>query len=322
AQLEVLGHVVDDLRPVVGGRRGPGRALDGGLHRVTDVLAVAEGSLTDALALRPQHRVAVVAVRSLLLAADVELGGAVDGRAAGGGAPAVLRVAQQLGSGGLSQVVHGVLPEARLEGGPEVLEHALVPALAAEAALPVAAEAGGGVELVGRVDPHHAGLELRCDVEGEVDVLGPDAGGEAVARVVGQLDGLLRRAEGEADDDRPEDLLLSYGRGWRDVGEQGRRVVPALLRNGPAGLEAVGAVGLALLDQALDLAQLHGRDDRADVDALVQRGALAQRLHALPELRLDLGGDALLHQQAAAGAADLTLVEPDGVDDALHRAVE
>ena len=33
-------------------------------------------------------------------------------------------------------------------------------------------------------------------------------------------------------------------------------------------------------------------------------------------------GDAFLHEQARAGAADLALVEPDGVDHALDRAVE
>src|SRR5690606_17762752 len=165
-------------------------------------------------------------------------------------------------------------------------------------------------------------LELRSDVEREVDVLRPDARGEAVARVVGEIHGLLRRAEGEADDDRTEDLLLRDRRGGRDVGEQRRRVVPALLGNRPARLEAVRAVGLALLGETLDLAQLHGRDDRADVDALAERRALAQRLHALAQLRLDLCRDALLDQQTTACATDLPLVEPDGVDDPFYRAVE
>jgi hypothetical protein len=49
--------------------------------------------------------------------------------------------------------------------------HAFLAALAAEAALLVAAEADGRVEIVGGVDPHHAGLDLRRDVEREVDVL-------------------------------------------------------------------------------------------------------------------------------------------------------
>jgi hypothetical protein len=60
--------------------------------------------------------------------------------------------------------------------------HAFAPALAAEAGFLVAAEADGGVEVVGRVDPDDAGLEFRRDIEGEVDVLAPDGGGEAVAR--------------------------------------------------------------------------------------------------------------------------------------------
>src|SRR5690606_16889913 len=117
AQLEVLGHVVDDLGPVVRGGSRPRRALDGGLDRVADVLAVAEGSLAEALARSPDDGVAVVAVRALLLAADVELGRAVDARSAiGGGAGrsatwllvgevVVAQRTEQLGSGGISQVV-------------------------------------------------------------------------------------------------------------------------------------------------------------------------------------------------------------------------
>ena len=57
----------------------------------------------------------------------------------------------------------------------------------------VAAEAAGGVEHVGAVDPDDAGLDLRRDVEREVDVLAPHDGGEAVAGVVGELDRFARR---------------------------------------------------------------------------------------------------------------------------------
>ena len=69
-------------------------------------------------------------------------------------------------------------------------------ALAPEAALAVAAEAAGGVEQVGAVDPHHAGLDLRRHIEREVDALAPDAGRQSVNGVVRQLDRFARRAEG------------------------------------------------------------------------------------------------------------------------------
>src|SRR5690606_5835696 len=122
--------------------------------------------------------------------------------------------------------------------------------------------------------------------------------------------------------DGPEDLLLGDRRGGRDVREERRREVPALLGRRPRRLEARGARGLALLHQARDLLELDGRDDRADVYRLVERRALAQVLHALAQLRLHARRHALLHEQAAAGAADLALVEPDRVDDALDGGVE
>src|SRR5207247_4875494 len=93
-------------------------------------------------------------------------------------------------------------------------------AFAAKAALPVAAESRRRVEQVRGIDPHHAALELRGDVEREVDALRPDAGREPVWRVVRQRDGLFRRAERHRDEHGPEDLdLRDHARG-RDVGDQ------------------------------------------------------------------------------------------------------
>ena len=64
------------------------------------------------------------------------------------------------------------------------------------------------------------------------------------------------------------------------------------------------------------------RDDGADVDGLVERRADAQRAHAVANFRDERLGDALLHQQARAGAANLSLVEPDAIDQAFDGAVE
>src|SRR5690606_39710817 len=91
-------------------------------------------------------------------------------------------------------------PRLRLGHGPrgrdsEVFAHPLAAALAAEPAFAVAAETGTRVEDVGAVDPDHAGLDLRGDIEREADVLRPDRRGESVAGVVGELDRLVRRAE-------------------------------------------------------------------------------------------------------------------------------
>src|SRR6478735_7663421 len=80
-------------------------------------------------------------------------------------------------------------------------------ALAAVAGLLVAAERRRGVEPVERVGPDDAGLELVGHPEDARALVGPDTRGQAVRRVVGLGDRLLRRAEGQHRQDRSEDLL-------------------------------------------------------------------------------------------------------------------
>ena len=63
-------------------------------------------------------------------------------------------------------------------------------------------------------------------------------------------------------------------------------------------------------------------DDRAHVDALVQRIAHPQHRELPLELLDQNLLDVLLHEQARASAADLALVEPDGVDDGVDGGVE
>src|SRR5690606_25118496 len=135
-----------------------------------------------------------------LLAADVHLGGAVDafGKVYGAG-----RLRRRLGR--LEHLVGGLqflLPRAL-----QIDAHAFAAAFAAEAGFLVAAEADRGIEVVGAVDPDDAGLDLGRDVEGDVDVLAPDGGGEAVAGVVGERHRLLVGAEAHGDENGAEDLL-------------------------------------------------------------------------------------------------------------------
>src|SRR5436190_16147229 len=81
-------------------------------------------------------------------------------------------------------------------------------AFAAEARLLVAAERRRRVEAVERVRPHDAGAQPLRHPEDARAFLRPDAGAQAVWRVVRLLDRLLGRAEGEDGQHRPEDLLL------------------------------------------------------------------------------------------------------------------
>src|SRR5688572_11136762 len=79
--------------------------------------------------------------------------------------------------------------------------------LTAEARLLVTAERGGRVEAVERVGPDDAGAHALCHPENARALLGPDAGGQAVRRVVRLGHRLFRRAEGQDGQPRAEDLL-------------------------------------------------------------------------------------------------------------------
>ena len=133
--------------------------------------------------------------------------------------------------------------------------------------------------------PDHAGLQRGRDLERLGALVGPDAGGQAVRRVVGLLDRLGLRAEREDGDDRPEDLLDRDPVRGRDVGEQRRREPVAAVGHVAGDRAPHRALLLAGGDERLDALQLLGRVDGADVGVLVERVADAQALHAVPELR-------------------------------------
>ena len=106
-----------------------------------------------------------------------------------------------------------------------------------------------------------------------------------------------------------------------DVGHQRGRIEAADRGHFRARLERGCALLHALRHELLDALELHGRDNRPDVDGLVERRTDAQGFEA--RLQLDESiVDAFLQEQAGAGAADLALVEPDRVDDALDGRVE
>lgn len=100
--------------------------------------------------------------------------------------------------------MRGVLEPGRFE----ILEKAFAAAFAAVAAFAIAAETTRRVEKIRTVDPGDAGFELRSDVKRDVDAFGPDAGGEAVGGVVGELDSFGGGAESHGGEDGAEDFLL------------------------------------------------------------------------------------------------------------------
>ena len=155
-----------------------------------------------------------------------------------------------------------------------------------------------------------------------VDVLSPDAGGQPVARVVGQRDGLGWRAERHRHQHRPEHLDLCQLTRRTDARHQRWRVEPAVDRTRVRRLPHLGAGSPPGLDQHGDPLELTRRDDRADVDRLVQRITDTQLCHARGHSGEERSLDGFLDQQPRACAAHLTLVEPDRVHQSFHGAVQ
>ena len=133
------------------GRRAPAGRLARGLDGVADVLAIAEAGLAERAPRGIEHGIGVAAVRPRLLAADIHFRRAVDARRR---RRRPRRGAQLDGRRRLRRrAARGSF------GSAEIFGQALAPAFAAEAALAVAAEAGAGVEQIGRIDPDDARLD-------------------------------------------------------------------------------------------------------------------------------------------------------------------
>ena len=110
--------------------------------------------------------------------------------------------------------------------------------------------------------------------------------------------------------------------GLGDAGEQRGREPEAPVGQLAGRRPALGALVLADLGQLADPVELLGAVDGPDVGVLVERVAESQRGEAALEAVEQFVRDRLLHQQPAAGAAHVALVEEDAVDDALDRLVE
>src|SRR5262245_11794801 len=113
--------------------------------------------------------------------------------------------------------------------------------LTAVAALLVAAERRGGVEHVVAVDPHGTGPDGARHPVRLAHVARPDAGREAVERVVALQDRVVLVLEGDDRDHRAEDLLARDAHVVAHPGEDRRLDEVALL-------EALGGVALATED--------------------------------------------------------------------------
>ncbi len=152
--------------------------------------------------------------------------------------------------------------------------------------------------------------------------LGPDARAKPVAAVIGEHHCLIRRAEGHGGENRAENLFPHHGRGGTDTGDQRRRVEAARLSARSWAADKSRRLLPALGYKLLDALKLNRRDDRSDVDRLVERRTDAQGRHPTLEARDERLGNPFLQQEAGACTADLALIEPDGIDKPFDRAID
>ena len=116
-------------------------------------------------------------------------------------------------------------------------------------------------------------------------------------------------------------MLRDRGRRLQ-IAQQRWRIKAAGCRQVAIGLIDIRAFADAALDPLVNRFVLHGINQRADVNAFVQRVAQAQLRHARLQAGDEGVGDILLNQQARAGAADLALIEEDRVDQTFDCALE
>src|SRR5574343_1626566 len=183
--------------------------------------------------------------------------------------------------------------------------------VAAIAALLVAPERHGDVVLVVLVDVPRAGAQAARYAVGAVEVVAPDAGLQAVARGIGQAQGLGLVGKADHAHHRAEDLLAGDLHVVADAVEDGRLDIEAagLLAHLTATGHAAAALGVAGLDVAQHRAQLAFVDQGAQLGGRVQgiAGDVLGRLGG--DQAHELVGHAVLHQHARGRVAALALVE-------------
>src|SRR6185295_16579085 len=166
----------------------------------------------------------------------------------------------------------------------------LLAELAAEAALLVAAEGRGGVVPVVLVDPHRPGLDAPRHLVGLADIARPHAGGEAVDRGVGELDGFLDLLERDDGEHRPEDFLAGHLHVVAHAVEDRGLHEPALAadRRRPAAVHHPGAFALPLLHITEHRLPLlpgdQGAELRPRIERIAGRQPLRTRHQTLDEL--------------------------------------
>src|SRR5829696_796838 len=175
------------------------------------------------------------------------------------------------------------------------------------------------------VDADHARLDLVAVAPDRRAGLREDRRAVAEPARVHELDRLVERGDADDRDDRAEDLLLGgLGAGLDAVEDRRAHEGTGPLRFVAAVDDDVRAVGAGLLDRGADPVARGLRDDRADVDALLEPvadpqrfGGRAQRADQLLVRLADRDHDRAGHAALARGAERRADDAVDGLVD--HR---
>src|SRR6478609_5727342 len=195
-----------------------------------------------------------------------------------------------------------VCPLSRALGPARRAEHAVldvavevegvVPTLATDARLAVAAEGRAEVPHEEAVDPHRPGVQRRAHPLGAGRVAGYQRGREPEPGRVGHRDALLLGGEGLDRQDGPEDLFRDDLTARLGAGQDRRgEVEPAEVLVGTPAENRLGAVGDRPLHEARDPLEVRPADQGAHVGGLVARVALDQRRRTLDHALEELVGD-------------------------------
>src|SRR5260370_5187972 len=154
---KIFRNIKEQLRPIVCRRFAPAFRFACPLDGITNVLAVAKRRFPKQTPVCAAHFDAVTRIRPRLLAADVELYGAIDRGSREIGRLIWWLIDRERRCMNRS----GVLKPGRLE----IFEEPPAPTRTSITALAIASETAGGVEEIRAVDPNHPGLKLRCNVK-------------------------------------------------------------------------------------------------------------------------------------------------------------
>src|SRR6266436_4459317 len=184
--------------------------------------------------------------------------------------------------------------------------------LATEAGLFVATPWRLDVRWLHVIDPDDSGAKRFDDAEGFVNVAGPDGGGEAIGRVVGDANGVRFTFEGNHGGDRAENFLAGDARVVIHVVENRWLNVETFAKL----LRAAAADGdfrffLAEFEVGTDAVELLLADQRAHLGFAFAGGAELDALGFFGHGIHELGIDFLFDEDAAAGRADFSLIDED-----------